>query len=318
MLSGDKRASLSSDLLAAQDQPQSGDGDAERAPPAASLFVAPRGGARRRVLAAVKPALDEVPENAMDAADDAQAPPPAAEPGPAESVLYSKGDASASGFRPWYWSYERDGAAPPREAGERPAPAVAPLDAAPPSRTAGPTTRSGRAGGPKLAMALMAGLGTLALVGAATMFLLSRGEPQASAGGAPAAVMAPALPMAAPAPAAPKPTVVAALPAPASPARAAPMPPEEMAELMARGAKMLATGDIAAARLFFERAAEGGNAAAAREAGKTYDPLALAEAHARGIRGDPVAAARWYRKASEGGDKQADLLMKRLMAKYAG
>lgn len=315
MLSGDKRASLSSGLLAAQDQPQSGDGDAERAPPAASLFAAPRGGARRRILAAVKPALEEAPENGSDAADDAEAAVSAAEPGPADPVLYSKGDASASGFRPWYWSYERDGAAPPREAGERPVPAAAPLAAAPQTRAVGPAAR---AGGPKLAMALIAGLCTLALVGAATWFLLSRGEPQPGAGSATAAVMAPALPMAAPAPAAPKPTVVAALPSPARPAQAAPMPTEEMTELMARGAKMLATGDIAAARLFFERAAEGGNAVAAREAGKTYDPLALAEAHARGIRGDPVAAARWYRKASEGGDKEADRLMKRLMAKYAG
>jgi TPR repeat protein len=53
-------------------------------------------------------------------------------------------------------------------------------------------------------------------------------------------------------------------------------------------------------------------------AGKTYDPLYLAEAHARGIRGDPVRAAYWYRKASDAGDSQADVLMKRLMEKFAG
>ncbi len=76
--------------------------------------------------------------------------------------------------------------------------------------------------------------------------------------------------------------------------------------------------DIAAARLFYERAAEGGSAAASRQVGKTYDPLFLANAQARGIRGDPVAAARWYRKASAGGDKEADALMKRLIAAYAG
>jgi hypothetical protein len=315
MLSGDKRASLNPSLLAARDQPQTDDGDAERAPPAASLFAAPRSGARHRVLAALKPALGEAPESGLEAVEDLEAPPIAAEPGPPDSVLYSKGDASASGFRPWYWSYDRDGAARPRGEDGQPAPSVARRDAAPESRAVEP---SGQRNGAKLAMALIAGFSTLALVGATTLFLLSRGQPQVGAATASAVVMTPALPMAAPAPAAPKPTVVAALPSPTRPAQAASMPPEEMAELMVRGARMLATGDIAAARLFFERAAEGGNAAAAREAGKTYDPLALAEAHARGIRGDPVAAARWYRKASEGGDKEADLLMKRLMAKYAG
>lgn len=290
------------------------DGDAERAAPAASLFAVPRGAARQRLLAAVKPALDEAP--AADAAPEEGAEAPAAgERAPADSVLYSKGDASASGFRPWYWSYERGDEAPGRDDAQRPTKQAVSETALTASVPLAPASV---ARGGKLAMALVAGFSTLALVGAAALFVLSRAEPQAAVNAGPSVVMAPALPMMPPAPAAPRPTQVAALPRSAHPAAAAPMPAQELTELMARGAQMLATGDIAAARLFYERAAAGGSAVAAREAGKTYDPLALAEAHARGIRGDPVAAARWYRKASEGGDKQADLLMKRLMAKYAG
>lgn len=88
--------------------------------------------------------------------------------------------------------------------------------------------------------------------------------------------------------------------------------------MLARGDQLLATGDIAAARLFYERAAEQGSAPAATAAGKTYDPLFLEEVHARGIRGDVVRAAQWYRKASAAGDKQADIRMERLMARYGG
>ncbi|HZB90709.1 MAG TPA: hypothetical protein VE397_04655, partial [Stellaceae bacterium] len=105
--------------------------------------------------------------------------------------------------------------------------------------------------------------------------------------------------------------------APAAPHAANAAPAADLVELMARGDQLLATGDMVAARLFYERAAEHGSAAAARQAGKTYDPLFLAESNARGLRGDPVAAARWYRKASAGGDREADQLMARLMAKFA-
>lgn len=283
------------------------DSDAERAAPAASLFATPRGGTRQRVMAALQQPVDDRAESDPDIDDGSLA------PADADSVLYSKGDASASGFRPWYWSYESEGSAPSRGDAER---SSADRAVASPGPAAAPAASG--IGATKLAPAVVSGLCTLALVGAVTLLVLSRAEAPPGAGASPAAVMARALPMAPPPPAPPKPTRVAALPAPAHAAAATAASAAELAELMARGSQMFATGDIAAARLFFERAAESGSAAAAREAGKTYDPLALADAHARGIRGDPVAAARWYRKASEGGDKAADLLMKRLMAKYAG
>jgi len=88
--------------------------------------------------------------------------------------------------------------------------------------------------------------------------------------------------------------------------------------LMQRGDALRETGDFAAARLFYERAAEQGSAAAARSVGETYDPIVLGEAHARGVRGDARAAAGWYRKAIAGGDAQAQQMLQRLTAKYSG
>ncbi|MFC7541617.1 hypothetical protein ACFQU2_22110 [Siccirubricoccus deserti] len=70
-----------------------------------------------------------------------------------------------------------------------------------------------------------------------------------------------------------------------------------LAALMRRGDALLATGDVSGARRFYERAAEAGSAEAARAAGRTHDPAALAALGARGIRPDPQAAAAWYRRA---------------------
>ena len=142
-------------------------------------------------------------------------------------------------------------------------------------------------------------------------------EPQAAAAppDAPAAAPAPSLeaqpgPVAnVPAPEVPAPAPVAAPPADAP---AAALPPGEIDSLMRRGGQLLVTGDIAAARLFFERAAEQGSGPAATEAGKTFDPLFLERSHARGIRGDADAAAAWYRKAAAAGDRQGQILLDRL------
>jgi hypothetical protein len=342
MFSSDKRASLTSGLLAAKEQALSGEDGASDVPPAASLVALPRGGARQRLISAVRrkdeaagaensaPATDDAAAPAEAVAPPAPAPPPAQPPNPPNSVLASKGDASASGFRPWYWSYERDGGPASSDSAGTVArfPASAPAPVSPPDPVSAPATadavphRAAPRRAAKLGVGLLAGFSTLALVGAATLFLLSRSEtPQPSS--APAAVVARALPLAAPVPPPPRATRVAPLPKPAP----APAPVEsrhpaaeatsDITELMTRGDEMLATGDVAAARLFYERAAESGNPAAERQAGKTYDPLFLAETHVRGLQGDPVAAARWYRKASAGGDREADALMKRLMARYA-
>ena len=75
--------------------------------------------------------------------------------------------------------------------------------------------------------------------------------------------------------------------------------------LLRRGDALLALGDVSSARRFYERAATGGDGRGATGVGKTYDPVFLLTIGARGIQADPVAAANWYRKAIELGDRAA-------------
>ncbi len=75
---------------------------------------------------------------------------------------------------------------------------------------------------------------------------------------------------------------------------------------------MRATGDISAARLLYERAAEAGSGPAAVEAGRLRDPAYLARLGAIGMAADPTAAAAWYRRAVALGDTDASALLQRL------
>ena len=75
--------------------------------------------------------------------------------------------------------------------------------------------------------------------------------------------------------------------------------------LVARGGDLLGNGDIATARLFFERAAEAGDGHAALLLGRTYDPAYLDRAGVMGMRGDPDEAAAWYRRARDLGEADA-------------
>jgi hypothetical protein len=144
---------------------------------------------------------------------------------------------------------------------------------------------------------------------------------------APAATGRPDAPRpAAPAPQPPTAAVPAAPPtatAPPAPPRrqaapAAPsMPAAMIAALVRRGDEMLALGDVSAARLLYERAANAGSAAAAVAAGRTYDPAVLSAIGAREIRPDPAAAAAWYRRAAALGDPGAATLLHRLEARAA-
>ena len=78
-----------------------------------------------------------------------------------------------------------------------------------------------------------------------------------------------------------------------------------VALLLRRGDASFALGDVSSARLLYERAAEGGDGRGATGVGKTYDPMSLRAIGARGIQADPVAAATWYRRAIELGDRSA-------------
>jgi hypothetical protein len=93
--------------------------------------------------------------------------------------------------------------------------------------------------------------------------------------------------------------------APAAQPSGAGMSADMISLLMRRGDTLLALGDLSSARLLYARAAAGGDARGATGAGKTFDPVFLLIIGARGIRGDAVAAADWYRRAVELGDRSA-------------
>jgi hypothetical protein len=136
----------------------------------------------------------------------------------------------------------------------------------------------------------------------------------------------------APAPAAaPAEPVPTALPTPASPTPKAPSgmaastsnaPPDrprpastEIAALLARGDSLLGVGDIASARLFYERASDAGNGRAAMLLGATYDPGFLDQVHLPNLNGDVARALSWYRRARDLGESEAERWIQALESK---
>jgi hypothetical protein len=89
----------------------------------------------------------------------------------------------------------------------------------------------------------------------------------------------------------------------------------ETAALLSRGDSLFGVGDVASARLYYERAAEAGNGDAALRLGETYDPTFLERAKLRAIKGDLKTAAFWYRRAKELGVAEADILLKGIQTK---
>jgi hypothetical protein len=88
-------------------------------------------------------------------------------------------------------------------------------------------------------------------------------------------------------------------------ADAQPLSPTEIAALMARGDRFLSAGDLASARLFYQRAAEAGDRSAALRLAATFDLGFLGRAGIRGSAGDPAEASSWYRRAVELGSSPA-------------
>src|SRR5579871_6496628 len=91
-------------------------------------------------------------------------------------------------------------------------------------------------------------------------------------------------------------------PSPAASVAAPPRPSlgaGEIAMLIERGRVLFEAGDVPAARLFFRRAANAGDPAAATAMGSTYDPDVLAQRFIRGIVPDAKEAQKWYEKARE-------------------
>jgi hypothetical protein len=83
--------------------------------------------------------------------------------------------------------------------------------------------------------------------------------------------------------------------------------PSDFKTLIARGDAMMVNGDLASARLFYERAANAHDGSAALRLGETFDPAFLKSI--RGARGDAGLAAHWYRWAIEFGVPEAEILL---------
>jgi hypothetical protein len=97
--------------------------------------------------------------------------------------------------------------------------------------------------------------------------------------------------------------------APAVPS-ASPLLAAEVADLLARGDSFVLIGDVASARVFYERAANAGDGRAAVRMGATFDPVFLRRAGLHNTIGDPAQARSWYHRALDLGSVEARALVK--------
>ena len=81
--------------------------------------------------------------------------------------------------------------------------------------------------------------------------------------------------------------------------------PNEIASALARGVALIASGDLAAARLVLRRAANAGDAHAAMTLAGTYDPVVLEKLGVHGFVPDVAMARVWYEKAKKFGSAEA-------------
>ena len=89
---------------------------------------------------------------------------------------------------------------------------------------------------------------------------------------------------------------------------------ERALKLLKEGDQHMAQGNIAAARVVYELAAEAGLPQAAMGLAGTYDSAELARLNVRGIQADAKEARRWYERARQLGASDADQRLQRLGA----
>jgi hypothetical protein len=112
-----------------------------------------------------------------------------------------------------------------------------------------------------------------------------------------------------------EPTIPAAAgPVPASPIRR--LDDDEVAMLEERGRQLMTIGDVAAARLMMQRAAEAGRPRASLDLGATYDPMMLGQLALRGIKADVAMARTWYETARQFGSAEAAHRLELLANQY--
>jgi hypothetical protein len=81
--------------------------------------------------------------------------------------------------------------------------------------------------------------------------------------------------------------------------------PNEIASSLRRADALVASGDLAAARLVLRRGAEAGDARSAMTLAETYDPAILEKLGVHGVVPDLAMARGWYEKAKKFGAKEA-------------
>ena len=91
--------------------------------------------------------------------------------------------------------------------------------------------------------------------------------------------------------------------------------PNEIASALARGVALIASGDLAAARLVLRRAADAGDARAAMTLAETYDPAILQKLGVHGVVPDLAKARSWYEKARQFGATEATQRLELLASK---
>ena len=106
------------------------------------------------------------------------------------------------------------------------------------------------------------------------------------------------------------PAPVAAQPAPPEPVRT--LDADTLAGLMTRAKRLIDVGDIVAARLLLERAANAKDATAALLLAQSYDPAVLGTSDARSVSADAAAARDWYQRAASLGSAEARQRLARL------
>jgi TPR repeat protein len=91
--------------------------------------------------------------------------------------------------------------------------------------------------------------------------------------------------------------------------------PNEIASALRRADDLIASGDLAAARLVLRRAANAGDARAAMTLAGTYDPAILEKLGVHGFVPDVAMARAWYEKAKKFGSAEAPRRLELLASK---
>lgn len=87
---------------------------------------------------------------------------------------------------------------------------------------------------------------------------------------------------------------------------------DELAFLVRRGESFINSGDVAAARLMLQRAAEAGDVHAALALASTFDPNTIQELGIQGLAADEAMARLWYERAAQFGSPEAPQRLQQL------